>query len=165
MEGHVLLLRVAVGLLSTVIMDLGGGLGLLLGIAGRGPRRMGHELIGRWVGYMFRGKFKHADILATQPLRGELIFGILVHDLIGTILALFYFGFLGITHILSTALIAIAYGLATTVFPWFLMFPSEGMGWLGRNAPDNAHLDRASLFNHAFFGFGLALWIALLRPF
>jgi hypothetical protein len=165
MNGHVLLLRVAVGLLSTVMMDLGGGLGLLLGVPGRGPQRMGHGLIGRWVGYLFRGKFHHADILETPPLRGELIFGILIHYLIGVILALFYFLFLGITHLPTSALIAIAYGLATTVFPWFLMFPSEGMGWLGRDAPGNAHLARASLFNHAFFGFGLALWTALLRPF
>jgi hypothetical protein len=74
-----------------------------------------------------------------------------------------YFAFLGITHILTSALIAIAYGLLTTVFPWFLMFPSEGMGWMRRDAPGNALLARASLFNHAFFGFGLAVWIALFR--
>ncbi len=165
MNGHVLLIGAVVGLLSTMVMDLGGALGLLLHIAGRGPRRMGHELIGRWVGYMFRGKFKHADILTSPPLSGELGFGILVHYLIGIILTLIYFTFLQIIHIQTTPLLAVVYGLATTVFPWFLMFPSEGMGWLGRTAPGKAHLAWASLFNHAFFGLDLALWIAILKPF
>jgi hypothetical protein len=45
------------------------------------------------------------------------------------------------------------------------MFPSEGMGPMGRDAPGNAHLARASLFNHAFFGLGLALWIFVFKPF
>jgi hypothetical protein len=144
-------------------MDLGGGVGLLLGVAVRKPQRMGHHLIGRWVGYLFRGKFKHADILSTPALRGELPLGILIHYLIGVILTLIYFALLGMTHIPSNALLASAYGLLTTVFPWFLMFPSEGMGWMGRDAPANAHLARASLFNHAFFGIGLAVWIALFR--
>jgi hypothetical protein len=112
-----------------------------------------------------RGKFKHDDILSTPPLKGELIFGILIHYLIGIILTLIYFVFLQITGIHATALLTIAYGLVTTIFPWFLMFPSEGMGWLGRDAPGNAHLARASLFNHAFFGLGLAVWMALLKPF
>ncbi len=165
MNGHILLIGVAVGLLSTVVMDLGGGLGILLGVPGRGPQRMGHGLIGRWVGYLLHGKFTHADILSSPPLKGELPFGILIHYLIGIILTLVYFAFLQITQIHATVLLTIAYGLVTTVFPWFLMFPSEGMGWMGRGAPGNAHLTRASLFNHAFFGLGLALWIALLKPF
>jgi len=78
-------------------------------------------------------------------------------------MALIYFAILGITHIQTNALIAVVYGLVTTVFPWFLMFPSEGMGWMGKDAPGNAHLAWASLFNHAFYGIGLALWIAVFR--
>lgn len=70
MQWNVLLFRVAIGLLATVIMDLGGGLGFLLGIAYRKPQRMGHYLIGRWVGYMFRGKFRHIDILTTPCSAG-----------------------------------------------------------------------------------------------
>ena len=50
------------------------------------------------------------------------------------------------------------------VFPWFLMFPSQGMGWLGRDAPGDAHLARVSLFNHIIFGLGMALWMAVMRP-
>src|SRR5262245_55562727 len=35
----------------------------------------------------------------------------------------------------ADSLSAILYGTSTTVFPWFLMFPSQRMGWLGRDAP------------------------------
>ena len=38
----------------------------------------------------------------------------------------------------TDALSAILYGTATTVFPWFLMFPSQGLGWLGRDVPGDA---------------------------
>ena len=48
--------------------------------------------------------------------------------------------------------------------PWFLMFPSQGMDWLGLDAPGDAHLARVSLFNHIIFGLGLALWMAVMRP-
>jgi len=129
MQWNFLFIRVVVGLLATLIMDLGGGLGLLLGIASHKPQRMGHNLIGRWTGYMLRGKFRHADILATPALGAEMPFGILIHYLIGAILTLIYFAILGITPIQTNALLAVAYGLVSMVFPWFLMFPSEGMGW------------------------------------
>jgi hypothetical protein len=43
------------------------------------------------------------------------------------------------------------------------MLPSQGMGWLGRHAPGDAHLVRASLFNHIVFGLGLAMWVAVMR--
>jgi hypothetical protein len=44
------------------------------------------------------------------------------------------------------------------------MFPSQGMGWLGWDAPDDAHLARASLFNHIIFGLGIAVWVAVIKP-
>jgi hypothetical protein len=80
------------------------------------------------------------------------------------VLTLVYLGLLVVAHATPTALSAIVYGAATTVFPWFLMFPSQGMGWLGRDAPGDAHLVRASLFNHIIFGLAIALWMAVMRP-
>jgi hypothetical protein len=38
------------------------------------------------------------------------------------------------------------------------------MGWLGREAPRDAHLARASLFNHIIFGLGIAVWVAVMKP-
>jgi len=164
MESRAFIVGLIVGILATVTMDVVAVIALRLGVAGRGPRRTGPDLIGRWVGYPLRGKLRHTDILETPPLRGELALGLVAHYLIGIVLTLVYVGLLVVAHATPTALSAILYGTATTVFPWFLMFPSQGMGWLGRDAPGNAHLARVSLFNHIIFGLGIALWVAVMRP-
>src|ERR1700746_1501684 len=96
-----------VGVLATVTMDVVAVIILRLGIAGRGPRRTGPDLIGRWIGYLFRGKFRHTDILQTPPLRGELVLGLAVHYSLGIVLTLVYLGLLVVAHATSTALSAI----------------------------------------------------------
>jgi Protein of unknown function (DUF2938) len=164
MGSRAFIVGVIVGILATVTMDVVAMIALRLGIAGRGPRRTGPDLIGRWIGYLLRGEFRHTDILQTPPLRGELGLGLAAHYLIGIVLTLVYLGLLVAAHATPTALSAILYGTATTVLPWFLMFPSQWMGWLGRDAPAEAHLTRVSLFNHIIFGLGLALWMAVMRP-
>ena len=164
MESRALMVGLIVGILATVTMDIVAVIALRLGITGRGPRRTGPDLIGRWIGYLLRGKFRHTDILQTPPLRGELVLGLAAHYLIGMFLTLVYLGLFAAAHATPTALSAILYGTATTILPWFLMFPSQGMGWLGRDAPGDAHLARVSLFNHLIFGLAIALWMAVLRP-
>jgi len=164
MESRLFIVGVIAGILGTVTMDVVAVIALRLGIAGRGPRRTGPDLIGRWIGYLLQGKFKHTDILQTPPMRGELLLGFAAHYSIGIALTLAYLGLLVVAHARPTPLSAILYGTATTVFPWFLMFPSQGMGWLGCDAPGDAHLARVSLFNHIVFGLGLALWTAVIRP-
>jgi hypothetical protein len=164
MESRAVIVGLIVGVLATVTMDVVAVIALWLGIAGRGPRRTGPDLIGRWIGYLLRGRFRHTDILQTPPLRGELVLGLAAHYLIGIMLTLMYLGVVVVAHARPTALSAILYGTATTVLPWFLMFPSQGMGWLGWDAPDDAHLARASLFNHIIFGLGIAVWVAVMKP-
>jgi len=163
MENRPFIVGLIVGILATVTMDIVAVIALRLGIAGRGPRRTGPDLIGRWIGYVLRGKFRHTDILRTPSLRGEVVLGLAAHYSIGIVLTLVYLGLLFVAHATPTALSAILYGTATTVFPWFLMFPSQGMGWLGRDGPGDAHLARASLFNHIIFGLGIALWMAVMK--
>ena len=164
MESRAFIVGLIVGILATVTMDVGASIALRLGIAGRGLRRTGPDLIGRWIGYLLRGKFRHTDILQAPPLPGELVLGLAAHYLIGIILTLMYLGLVVVAHARPTVVSAILYGTATTVLPWFLMFPSQGMGWLGWDAPDDAHLARASLFNHIIFGLGIALWVAVMKP-
>ncbi len=164
MESRAVIVGLIVGVLATVTMDVVAVIALRLGIAGRGPRRTGPNLIGRWIGYLLRGRFRHTDILQAPPLRGELVLGLAAHYLIGIMLTLMYLGLVVVAHARPTALSAILYGTATTVLPWFLMFPSQGMGWLGWDAPDDAHLARASLFNHIIFGLGIAVWVAAIKP-
>ena len=94
MESRAFIVGLIVGILATVTMDVGASIALRLGIAGRGLRRTGPDLIGRWIGYLLRGKFRHTDILQTPPLRGELVLGLAAHYLIGIVLTLAYLGLL-----------------------------------------------------------------------
>jgi len=75
MESRAFIVGLIVGILATVTMDIVAVIALRLGIAGLGPRRTGPDLIGRWIGYLLQGKFRHTDILRTPPLRGELLLG------------------------------------------------------------------------------------------
>ena len=118
-----------VGILATVTMDVVAMVVLRLGIAGRGPRRTGPDLIGRWIGYLLHGKFRHTDILQTPPLRGELLLGLAAHYSIGIVLTLVYLGLLVVAHATPTALSAILYGMATRSSPGFSC--SHHRGWAG----------------------------------
>ena len=92
MESRAFIVGLIVGILATVTMDVVAVIALRPGIAGRGPRRTGPDLIGRWIGYLLRSKFRHTDILQTPPLRGELVLGLAAHYLIGIVLTLVYVG-------------------------------------------------------------------------
>ena len=76
MKSRAFIVGLIVGMLATLTMDVVAVIALRLGIAGRGPRRTGPDLIGRWIGYLLRGKYRHTDILQTPPLRGELVWGL-----------------------------------------------------------------------------------------
>jgi hypothetical protein len=129
MESHAFVVGLIVGILATVTMDVVAMMALWLGIASRGPRRTGPDLIGRWIGYLLQGKFRHTDILQTPPLRGELLLGLAAHYSIGIVLTLVYLGLLVAVHATPTALNAILYGTATTVLPGFSC--SHHRGWAG----------------------------------
>jgi len=133
MESRAFIVGLIVGILATVTMDVVAVIALRLGIAGRGPRRTGPDLIGRWIGYLLRCKFRHTDILQTPPLRGELVLGLAAHYLIGIALTLVYLGLLVVAHARPTALSAILYGTATTrCSPGFSCSPHRGWaGWDG----------------------------------
>ena len=48
MESRVFIVGLIVGILATITMDVVAVIAIRLGIAGRGPRRTGPDLIGRW---------------------------------------------------------------------------------------------------------------------
>jgi hypothetical protein len=49
MESRAFIVGLIVGILATVTMDVVAVIALRLGIAGRGPRRTGPDVIGRWI--------------------------------------------------------------------------------------------------------------------
>jgi hypothetical protein len=112
-------------------------------------------LLGRWLGHMMHGVFKHSGIAAAAAKPGECAIGWIAHYTIGILFALVLAsampGWLGS----PTLPPALAFGVVTVVFPFFIMHPGFGLGVAASKTPDPAQARLRSLMNHAVFGFGL----------
>ncbi|WP_287602467.1 DUF2938 family protein [Thiothrix sp.] len=121
-------------------------------------------LVGRWFAYLLRGKFIHASILNTQPLQHEVRMGWAFHILIGGGgVALLYPLFFQVTELAfpnSHLLGGMLFGLATSLLPWFILLPSFGWGFFGRNGPKGSNALLASTLSHIPYGLGVGAVIA-----
>jgi hypothetical protein len=148
------------GVAATMTMDVLGSIfrraGLAVGAKG--------QWVGRWYLGIPRGRFAHPNIAEDPELPGEKQAALIGHYIIGIILAVFYIagtGWLGVPP--DGFLVALGYGLATTVFPWFLVLPALGFGAFGLKGPPELKLFLTSLLNHLSYGFGL-WWTARVLP-
>ena len=152
---------VAAGVIATATMDAAGVAGRR---AGAVPSEdLGIERLGRWVGYLARGKFTHERLSQEPQIAGERELGLLTRYLTGTTLAVAYLAGLRAIGREPTVTSAVAYSAATSVIPLVLVYPSYGLGWFGRRAPRRAALIRTDVIGHIIFGLGLALGIAVTR--
>jgi len=150
-----MLFGVCIGVLATATMDLLGSvarkLGLITGAKG--------EWIGRWYLGISRGKFFHTNIDASPEQAGEKKAALVGHYAIGIALAVVYIvgaDWWGVSP--DSLHLALGYGIATCVFPWFLVLPALGFGVFGLRGPQELRLFSSSVLNHLFYGFGL-WWI------
>ncbi|MCC2637072.1 MAG: rane protein [Moraxellaceae bacterium] len=153
------------GIGATLVMDLWSFIrGRWLGIP-----RPDYGLVGRWVGHMPQGRFRHAAIKAAAPVRGERVLGWGVHYLTGVAFAGLLVAGWGVDWLRAPTLApALAVGIGTIAAPFLLMQPGMGAGLAARRTPNPAAARRQSLVTHAVFGFGLyaAGWLArALLPF
>jgi hypothetical protein len=120
--------------------------------------------MGRWFLGFFRGRFMHTDISSSPAEHNENRAARIGHYAIGVALAVAYLGGAAAVGARPQGLaLALGYGFATNVFPWFLMFPAMGFGVFGRKGPAERRLLRSSTATHAFYGLGL-WWTALVLP-
>lgn len=154
---------IMMGIFATYFMDLIGGFLV--------KRKFIHsfiepEAVGRWFLYMFKGKFIHKDINKTPALNNEKLWSFVSHYLIGIVLAGIYL-FLELKEPIfrDQIWISLIYGIATTVFPWFWLFPSTGLGFLASKSPNKSSILKTSLINHTNFGLGLFIWIVIFHRF
>lgn len=157
MNPQILVRSVAIGIFATMMMDLVAVVGFKAGLAGRGPRRQGLEFIGRWIGYLLRGKVRHEDILLTPPLPGERSLGLITHYMTGIALGFAYIGLLKAAATIPSLWSGLAFGTFTVVLPWFLYFPAIGAGIMGRVGSPRLDMARTSLLTHAVYGLGLTI--------
>ena len=115
-------------------------------------------LLGRWIGNMPRGNFTHANINAAPAVRSECAIGWLAHYTIGIVFAA-VFAVIASGEWLAhpTLLPALLFGIATVVFPYFIMQPSLGLGVAASRTPRPMQARLKSLATHAVFGLGLYL--------
>lgn len=145
---------IVLGLGATALMDAWVWLRRRwLGVPG-----LNYAWVGRWVAYLPHGRFRHAPIAATSPVRGEQAIGIAVHLLTGVAFAGILLALWGSTWrdrpTLAPALIV---GIGSVVAPFLLMQPGMGAGIAARRTPNPAKARLHSLVTHAVFGVGLYL--------
>ena len=121
-----------------------------------------YAMVGRWLAYMPRGRFRHDSLATAPPARHERLIGWTAHYLIGIAFAALLLGIWGLAWVRHPTIgPALIVGIGTVAAPFFLMQPGMGAGIAGRRTPRPAATRIQSLVTHAIFGLGLyaAGWI------
>ncbi|QTD93936.1 DUF2938 domain-containing protein [Burkholderia anthina] len=154
------------------ILLIGAGATLLMDLWALFRRRMfgipslDYALVGRWLGHMMRGRFRHASIAAAPPVPGERAFGWVAHYAIGAAFAMLPVAIAGTEWVgTPTPMPALVAGLASVAAPFFVMQPAFGFGVAASRTPQPGIARRRSIVTHLVFGAGLYLAaVALSAP-
>jgi uncharacterized membrane protein YagU involved in acid resistance len=142
----------AMGIGATLVMDLWN---LFLKRAFSIPS-LNFCLLGRWLRHMAAGTFRHANITASPQMPFECKIGWTAHYTIGLVFALVFVALAsGDWLARPTLLPALLYGIATVVFPLFILQPSLGLGVAASRTPKPMQARLKSLVTHTVFGVGL----------
>ncbi len=145
---HTLLL----GLGATVAVDLWA----LLRRRWLGIALPDYALLGRWLGHMPAGRFRHDAIHRSPPIAGERLLGWTAHYLIGIAFAALLPVLWGRLWLEQPRLgPALLIGIATVAAPFLLMQPGMGAGLAARRTPRPSAARLQSLVTHVVFGLGL----------
>lgn len=134
-----------------------------------GVAPLDYALVGRWLAYLPRGRFRHDAIAATPPVRGERPVGWIAHYLIGMALAAILLAIWGLDWVRHPTIgPALIVGIGSVAAPFLILQPGMGAGIAARRTPNPAAARLRSLVTHAVFGIGLyaAGWmVRLLRAY
>ncbi|MCA1792090.1 MAG: DUF2938 domain-containing protein [Thioalkalivibrio sp.] len=132
-----------------------------------GLPRFDYALLGRWVAYMPRGRFRHDPIGASPPVRGERCIGWIVHYLTGITFAALLPAIWGVGWLQDPSIgPALLVGIGTVAAPFLLLQPGMGAGIAASRTPTPGSARLQSLISHTVFGLGLyaGAWALLLWP-
>lgn len=121
-------------------------------------------MVGRWLGHMPEGQFRHENMGAVEPVRGEAAIGWLFHYAIGIgygllLVAIAGSGWLAQPRVLPAVLLS----LALLAAPWFVMMPGLGLGVAGARTPKPNVTRLKSVLGHTMFGLGMYATAAALN--
>jgi Protein of unknown function (DUF2938) len=152
LEAREIFAAIGIGIGATLAMDLWN---LALKRAFSIPS-LNYCLLGRWVGHLPSGTLRHASITAAAQRPFECTLGRIAHYTIGAVLAVAFVLLMSGSWLAKpTFLPALLYGMATVVFPFFVMQPSFGLGIASSRTPKPAQARLKSLGTHTIFGLGL----------
>jgi len=124
-----------------------------------------YRLVGRWLAYVARGRFRHDPIDASPPVRGERLIGWTAHYLIGISFAAVLLTIWGLDWARHPTIgPALIVGIGSVAAPFLLMQPGMGAGIAASRTPQPAAARFRSLVMHSVFGLGLyaAGWVTSL---
>jgi hypothetical protein len=124
-----------------------------------------YGLVGRWLAYMPRGRFRHSPIAASPPVQGERLIGWTAHYLIGIAFAAMLLAIWGLDWARHPTIgPALIVGIGSVVAPFLLMQPGMGAGIAASRTPRPTAARLQSVVTHTIFGFGLyaAGWVTSL---
>ena len=114
--------------------------------------------LGRWVGHLLRGRFRHHSIANAAPIRGERWLGWSAHYAIGITFAMALLWTCGLEWARSpTVLPALCTGIVTVVAPLSILQPGMGAGIASSKTPTPVFNCLKSVVTHTVFGAGLYL--------
>ncbi len=143
---------VVIGIGACVMMDLWN---LFLKRA-FGIPSLNYCLLGRWLCHIPVGVFRHERIAASPQKPFECAIGWAAHYSIGVVFALLFIVVAAddwLAH--PTWPSPLLFGIATVIFPYFIMQPALGLGIAGSRTPNPTQARLKSLMTHAVFGAGL----------
>ena len=121
-----------------------------------------YGLVGRWLAYLPRGRFRHHPIAASAPVPGERLIGWIGHYLIGIAFAALLLAIFGLEWARHPTIVpALVIGIGTVAAPFLLMQPGMGAGIAASRTPRPAAARLQSIVTHGIFGLGLyaAGWV------
>jgi hypothetical protein len=123
-----------------------------------GVAALDYAWVGRWLGHMRHGQFRHAAIGKAPTVRGERALGWIVHYLIGLLFAALFLVWVGEAWLQRPTLApALAFAALSVAAPLLLMQPAFGMGVAASRTPRPWQVRVRALLTHLVFGLGLYL--------
>jgi hypothetical protein len=142
-----------IGALATLLMDAWAAALRCFGVPS-----LNFALLGRWLGHIPRGVWRHEQITAAVPVDGELLIGWCAHYLIGVSFAALLLALFGLDWARAPTLgPALGLGVGTVMAPLFVLQPAFGAGVASRKTPRPLFNSLKSLVTHSVFGVGLFL--------
>ena len=144
---------ILIGVGATMVMDV-----WALVLRQFGIPSLNFAFLGRWIGHLPQGQWRHASIAKTTPVTGELLIGWGAHYSIGMTFAALLLATFGLQWARSPSLLpGLFIGIVTVLAPLLILQPAMGAGIASSKTPTPVFNCIKSLVTHTVYGFGLYL--------